>query len=149
MMQPAESFTRNNPTHRGSPNPGTWCFFLESKMSPVFVVIAHIVGNKSLQVLPVDRNHMVEQIAPATLDPAFGHPVLPGTLIGRLNRIDLHRSDGNWNLRAVFRVAIKDEESRTGVEREGLSQLLHDPPARRVLGDVEMQDLPSVMTDNE
>jgi hypothetical protein len=54
-----------------------------------------------------------------------------------------------WDVQAVFRFAIKDEEPRRGVEREGLSQLLHDPHARRVLGDVEMQDLPSVMTDNE
>jgi hypothetical protein len=51
-----------------------------------------------LQMLLINRDDVVEQIAPATLDPALGDAVLPRTLVRRLDRVDLHRSDGNWDL---------------------------------------------------
>jgi hypothetical protein len=71
--------------------------FVQAKMSPVFVVIADIVGKKSLRVPRVDGNYMIEQVPATTPDPAFPNTVLPGTFVRRLNSIDLHRSHGNSN----------------------------------------------------
>ena len=42
--------------------------------------VAEIIGKKAFQMLLVNRDHMIEQIAPAILDPALGDAILPVTL---------------------------------------------------------------------
>jgi hypothetical protein len=42
--------------------------------------VAEIIGKKTFQMLLVNRDHMIEQIAPAILDPALGDAILPVTL---------------------------------------------------------------------
>jgi hypothetical protein len=79
-------------------------------MRSVLVVIADIIGEQPLEMLLVESDHMIEQIASATLYPALGDAVLPRTLVGLLIRIDLHGSYSNWDFQAIFRVTIKDEE---------------------------------------
>ena len=49
-------------------------------MSPVFVVIANVVGHKALEMTLVDHDHMIEQIAAAGTDEAFRHTVTLGAL---------------------------------------------------------------------
>ena len=61
MMQTAESFPRNSSTRSSSANPGTGCFFLESKMGSVFVVVTDVIRDKPLQMSLVDRDDVVEQ----------------------------------------------------------------------------------------
>jgi hypothetical protein len=92
---------------------------------------------------------MIEKIAPTTLDPALRDAVLPRALIRRLNWVDLHRSDGNWDRRPIFRITVEDQEAESRFERKGLSQLLPDPHACGMLRDVEVQNLPWVMPDCE
>jgi hypothetical protein len=46
-------------------------------MSAVFVVIAHILGKKSLQVPLIERDDVIEEIASAASYPTFGNAVLP------------------------------------------------------------------------
>jgi hypothetical protein len=43
-------------------------------MRPVFVVVADVI------IEIIERDHVVQQIAPATLDPAVRRAVLPRTL---------------------------------------------------------------------
>jgi hypothetical protein len=148
-MQTAESRPPDHTATSQRTHSATGSLLVQAKVSSVFVVITDIIREQPFQMLLVGRNHMIEQVAPATLDPAFRDTVLPGTLIGRLNRIDVHRSDRDWNFRAILPVAIKAQESGSQVKREGLSQLLHDPHARRVLRYIEMQDAPPIMTDDE
>src|SRR5690348_5422121 len=118
-------------------------------MCSIFMIVADSIRKQPLQMPLVDYDHMIDQVAPATLNPALGHAVLPGALVRGLNRLYLHRSCCHGNFQSVFCISVKDKESGNRVEREGLSQLLHHPHARRVLGDVEVQDAPPVMTDDE
>lgn len=41
------------------------------------MVVAHVVGQESVQVLRIEHDHMIEQISSTTSDPTFGDPVLP------------------------------------------------------------------------
>jgi hypothetical protein len=118
-------------------------------MRSIFVIIADAIGEQPLQMLFVERDHMVEQIASAALDPSLRNAVLPRALVRCPHRIDLHRSYGNWDLRAVFGVPVENEEAGSRVEWESLPELLDDPHARRMFGDVEVQNAPSVVPDNE
>ena len=80
MMQTAEPFTGNYAIRDCRANPSSRRFLFESKMGSVIVAVEVIIERKSHQVLLVDRNHMVEQIAPATFDATLGNPVLPWIL---------------------------------------------------------------------
>jgi hypothetical protein len=52
-------------------------FLLYPEMSAVFVVIAHILGKKSLQMALIERDDVIEQITSAASYPTFGNAVLP------------------------------------------------------------------------
>jgi hypothetical protein len=59
-------------------------------MSPVFVVIADILGEDSFEVAFVQGDDMVNQVAPAGTHPTLGNAVLPGAPPGGLNANDFH-----------------------------------------------------------
>ena len=56
---------------------------------------------------------------------------------------------GSGNLHSVLPVPVEDQKPRNRAKRKGLPRLLHNPLARRMLGDVAVQDAPPVMSDHE
>jgi hypothetical protein len=44
-------------------------------MGSVFVIVADIIRKQPLQMSLVESDHMIEQVTPATLDPALGDAV--------------------------------------------------------------------------
>jgi len=46
------------------------------------MVILDIFGEETLRVVLVDRDDVIEQIAPTTLNPTLGNSILPGTFEG-------------------------------------------------------------------
>ena len=63
--------------------------------------------------------------------------------------MDLHRPDCCRNFCAIFAIAIKDEKPGSGVVWERFSQLLNNPFASRMPGDVEVQNAAAVVVDDE
>ena len=118
-------------------------------MRAVLVVIANIVEEKSPQMAFVHRNRVIQQLPPTAFDPALRHPVLPGTLERGLHRLNPERSHGSGNLHSVLPVPVEDQKPRNRAKRKRLRQLLHHPHARRMLGDIAVQDAPPIMSDNE
>ena len=89
-------------------------------MGSVFVVVADILCEKTLQVPFVERNHVIEQVAAATPNPALRHSILPRTLVRGLKNADFHRVDGNWHLESVILIAIENQKAGNGLEWEGM-----------------------------
>ena len=118
-------------------------------MRAVIVVIANVVEEKSLQMPFVHSNDMIQQLPPTAFDPALRHPVLPWTLERGLDRLNPEGSHGSGNLHSVLPVPVEDQKPRNRAKRKGLPQLLRDSLARRMLGDVAVQDAPPVMSDHE
>jgi hypothetical protein len=114
-------------------------------MSSVFMIVADVLRDQSLQVPLVQGNHVIEQVASATFDPTLGNAILPGAWAGSSGRCAIDEDCSP----SIFCISVKDQEAGNGIERGSLSQLLHDPHARGMLGDVEMQNFPSLMADNE
>src|SRR5665213_4586039 len=80
MMQPAEPWHRYDlivaagillrfTTH--------WRSLVQSKMSPVLVIITNVSGHKAFQMPLIEHDHIVEQIPAAVANPALGDTVLP------------------------------------------------------------------------
>jgi len=57
---------------------------IEGIVNPVVVVVVHVIANEPPQVLFVQRDDMVENLAAAASDPAFRSPVGEG---GQLHRM--------------------------------------------------------------
>ena len=56
-----------------------WRILRQSEVSPIFMVVAHILGHQPLEVLLIQDDHVVQQVSSATPDPALRHTVLPRT----------------------------------------------------------------------
>ena len=82
MMQSPESRVRVNlashrMTYRCSPTCGR--IFRESEVRPIFMVVANILGHQPLEVLLIQDDHVVQQVASTTSNPALSNTVLPRT----------------------------------------------------------------------
>ena len=96
-----------------------------------------------------EDNNMLEELASAAADPAFGHGILPWTTINRSGGLGAHGLDESHHGGTEDRVPIEDEMPGRGVERERLTQLL-DHLGRRGIGrDVEVHTTSSAMLDDE
>jgi hypothetical protein len=149
MMQPAEARPTEHATTPHAVCPACRSLFAKPKMCAVLMVVVDILGEKSLQVALVQRNYVVQQITPATLDPALRDSVLPRTLNCRSDRSNFHALNRGWNFQSILCIVIQNQEPGSGFIGEGFSQLLNDPTTSRMAGHIEVQDASAVMSDYE
>lgn len=149
MMQTTESRERNylGATERASSPVRR--FLIQSQVSSIVMVVSDIIRDKPPQMTLVRRNHVVQQLTSATSNPPFGHAILPGAAECCLQRFNAHASNWRRHLESVFRIVVQDEVIRIGNIRECFAQLLRDPDASRVRSDVEVQDPPAVVRNDE
>ena len=122
---------------------------LEPAMRAILVVVVDVGSEQSLQMGFVNSNHVIDQFPTAATDPALSNSVLPRTMNRRPNGCDAQGTNRFENLSAVLAVVIENEEPRGQFVREGFAQLLHDPGARRMARDVEVEDVPPIMANDE
>ena len=118
-------------------------------MRAVVMIVADVVNEQTLQMAFVQRNDVIQKLSSAAFDPTLRHAVLPGTLEGGPHRTHPQRSNGAWNLQPVFRIPVENEKPGSRFKRKRLSQLLDDPRTRRTPSDVEVQNAPPIMADDE
>ena len=124
-------------------------FLIQPEMGSFVVVIADVLGHEALQVTLVQDDYMVEQVAAAIADEAFGDAVLPGTLKAGSFGFDAETLDGVDDFLAEICCSIEDQIARRGIVREGFAQLLNHPGGSRVLCRIEMQYAPPIVRDDE
>src|SRR5688572_12749789 len=71
------SKSRPHPKTASARRAGDSAILIESIVSAILVVITHLVTHQPTEVLFVQRNDVVEDLAAATTHPAFRNPVLP------------------------------------------------------------------------
>ena len=140
---------RKDATWGHGANSARWCSLPESEMRAVLVVVADVFREQSLQMAFVHCNDVVQQVTAATLDPSLRDAILPRTFEGGSHRPDLQRSNDCGNLHSILAIPVEDEKPGSRFKRKRFPQLLHDPQARRMLGDVEVQNASTVVTDDE
>jgi len=125
------------------------CSLPQSQMRAVLVIVVNVFGKQPLQMAFVHRDDVIQQVTLATRDPSLRHPVLPRTFGGGADRSDFERSRCCRNLNSIFAITIKDEKSRSRFPWKCFPQLLDDPQAHWVLRDVEIQDPPTIVANDE
>jgi len=97
----------------------------------------------------IQGDHMIKQIASATSHSALCHTILPRAFERSSDRRKLHCRHGCKDFIAKLGVPIKDQELVHMLRREGFSHLLCNPKMSRVSGDIEVEDAPTIMRDDE
>jgi hypothetical protein len=75
--------------------------------------------------------------------------ILPRTFERSADRIHPQGSNRCRDFQSILGITIKEDEPRSGSKWKCFSQLLDDPLACRMLCDIEMQDTPTIVTDDE
>jgi hypothetical protein len=118
-------------------------------MRAVLVVVANILTEQAFQVAFVNCDDVIQEITPATPYPTFCNPILPRTFERSADRIHPQGSNRCRDFQSILGIRIKDDEPRSGSKWKCFSQLLDDPQACRILCDIEMQDTPTIVIDDE
>jgi hypothetical protein len=118
-------------------------------MGSVAMIVHDVLRQKPPEMALIQSDYVVKQLTSATADPAFRNSVLPGALDGGLDASNTHGLNCRGNFQTVFRIVITDEEWRSSFIGKRFPQLLHNPGARRMARDVEVQDAPAVVANNE
>ena len=77
VMQPAQTLPRENWTSTYGAGPTPRCLLVQPEMGAVVMVVGDVIRDEPLEMALVQRNDLVEQIAPAAADPAFRDSILP------------------------------------------------------------------------
>ena len=132
-----------------------WCEFFhlaslpESEMCAVLVVVANILREPPFPVACVNCNDVIQEITPATPYPTLCDSILPRTLERGADRTHAQGANRCGDFQSILGITIKDAEPRSGSKWKCFSQLLDDPRACRMLCDIEVQDTPTIVTDDE
>ena len=149
MMQSAESVVRNHAARSSGMSPAARRSLPQSQMRAILVIVVNVFGEQSLQMGFVRDDDVIQHVTPATRHPSLRHTVLPRTLDGGSDRSDFERSHHCRNLNSIFAITVEDQESRRRLKRKRFSELLNDPGACWMFRDVEVQNPPTVVADDE
>mgnify|MGYP001316271412 CR=1 FL=1 len=92
---------------------------------------------------------VVETLAPDRTDQAFAIRILPGGARCDHDFLDAHVGDPFMEALAADSVTITNQESRHFVEWKSFDDLLRGPLRRRMSGDVEVNNMSSIMTKHD
>jgi hypothetical protein len=149
VVQPAESVMRQDGTRGSGTASKVRRFLRQLEMRAVFVVVADVFREQPFQMAFIQPDNVIQQIASAAFDPRLRNTILPGTFEGGPHRAHLQRSNGYGNLQPVLCVPVEDQKPGSRFKRKCFPQLLDDPHVRRMPGDIEMQDAPTTVADDE
>jgi hypothetical protein len=118
-------------------------------MRAVLVVVANILREPAFQVAFVNCNDVIQEITAATPYPTLCDSILPRTRERGADRTHAQRLNCCRDFQSILGITIKDDEPWSGFKWKCFSQLLDDPQACRMLCDIEMQNAPTIVTDDE
>jgi hypothetical protein len=102
---------------------------------------------KLLQLMQDD--HVVQQVAPATSNPALRNTVLPWTAKGSAGWLASHLPHSRNHIGSKLCVSVEEQESVRLLVGPCFSQLLYNPKCMGISRHIEMQDLPPLVADDE
>src|ERR1035437_6264775 len=107
VMQPAQAPLANHCTVFQRAYPTSRRLLVQPEVRSVVVIIGNVLGEESLQMALIHRDHVVEQVTAAASDPTLGDPILPGTPNRGTARCRLQGADRRWPFQAILRVMVE------------------------------------------
>ena len=121
----------------------------EAVVNPIFVKVGNLLPDEAPQVRFVQRNHVVQHLAPTASHPSFRDSILPGRSDTRPFGFQTGGFQELDDIRVELRVAVQNRVTVGASVGKALPQLLDDPLRRRVSGHVAVQDVATSVRDDE
>ena len=141
MMETAQARARSHRRLRTRllfDRPAIRCVLTEAVVNPIFVKVGNVITHEAPQVLFVQRDHVIEQLAPAATHPSFRDSILPRRLdTGPFGLQSRGLQEGD-HLVIECRITIEDRVPIRTSFGEGRTQLLDHPLRSRVTGHIEV-----------
>jgi hypothetical protein len=96
-------------------------------MRSIFVIVADIFREQSLQMPFIYCDDVVQQITSAAFNPTLRNTILPRAFERGSDWPHLQGSNNYGNLKSVLAVPVKDQKPGSRGERKRFSQLLNGP----------------------
>jgi hypothetical protein len=112
VMQTAESPVKKDATRGYGTSLAVRCSLPEPKMRAIFVVVANILEEQSLQMAFIHGNDVIQQVPSTAFNPALRDAVLPGAFEGRSHWTHLQGSNGCENPSPYFASRSKMRKRR-------------------------------------
>jgi len=112
-------------------------------------VVREVASQDAAQVALAQNEDMVKTFASDRADEPLDKGILPGAAGGREDLSDLHALHAVPEGVTVDRVAIAEEIGRCRIVGEGIHDLLRCPFGGGMLGDVEVEDAPPMMCEDD
>src|SRR5262249_7541735 len=150
MMQSADFPDLNDPSSPSILNgSGFWGILIQRQMRPRPMVITKVTFQNSTEMPLVDHDHVVQAFAANTSDNPFRIAVLPRAS-GRYRHLsDTQSLDSHCEIMTIDPITISYQVARHGVVGKRFHQLLCRPSSGRVFRDIEMQNTPTVMREDD
>lgn len=150
MVQTADFGELHDPPCRENlDRPEIGCVLVQREVRSRLMVIDEIAGHDAVQVPRVDDEHVIQTLAPDRADEPLRERVLPRALRRREHFVDAHALYAMPELLTVDLVTIPEEIGGSGIVREGVDELLGRPGGGGMLGDVEVDDAPAVVSEHD
>jgi hypothetical protein len=118
-------------------------------MGTCLVVIGEIAGQDAAEVSLAENEHVIQALAPDRADEPLHERVLPWALRRREKLLDPHALHAMPKWLPVDAIAVAEEIGRRGLVREGVHELLSRPDGGGVLGDVEVDNPPAMVGEDD
>ena len=92
---------------------------------------------------------MIQTVSAYGPDNSFNERILPWRARRRDNLLNTKTLDPSPDLLTINRIPIAQQVAWSGIERKRLYQLLSSPLCSRVLGHIEVQNLPAVVVEDD
>src|SRR5664280_3833177 len=92
VMQPAHALLANHRPLFQRAYPASRRLLLQPEVGSVVVIIGNVLGEESLQMALIQRDHVVEQVAAAASDPTLGDPIGEGRQLQRMATLPIPTS---------------------------------------------------------
>ena len=113
------------------------------------VIVGEVAGQDAAQAAFAENQNVIQTLAPDRADEPLREGILPWAVRRREDFLDLHAFYSVPKLLAVDLVTVAQEIRGRGVVRENVHDLLGGPVGGGVLGHVEVDDAPRVVSERD
>jgi len=113
------------------------------------VIIRDVIPDQTAQMMLVEHDHVIQEIISAASDPAFGNGILPRACRTCACRLYPSGHEEIGHIVAKFAITIENHVAIWTRLAKRFPQLLHNPRARRMFRDIEMENPSAAVLDDE
>ena len=150
VMQATDFGNLHDPARLGElDGPEVRGILVEREMRASPVIVGEVAGQNAAQVAFAENQNVIQTLAPDRADEPLREGILPRAVRGREDFLDPHALHSVPKLFAVDLVTVAQEIGGRGVVRKGIHDLLGGPVGGGMLGHVEVDDAPAVVSEHD